>query len=118
MNKLSFITSYIEAWYNKEQEVRFDLSIVKDGTTTIIYGQMIEDYFGKTSVAGCAILSPEDTYNEVTGIKIAFKNLLRSSPLYEDEARQVYSYFRKILYMLPANDLKLEFSLDLASLKV
>lgn len=118
MDKISFIATYREEHSNKEQKVKFNLTLIKDGTTTVIYGQMEDDYYGKTSVSGCSILSPEDTYNEVTGIKIAFKNLLRSAPLWEEESKQVYAYFRKLLYFLPAGDIKIERVVNLQSVSV
>jgi len=109
MDRISFIGTYKEGYTDKIRKVKFDLTLVKDGTTTIIYGQMKEKYRGKTSVAGCAILSPEDTYNEVTGIKTAFKNMVNSAPaLLEEEARQLYSYFRKLIYFLPKEEIKID----------
>ena len=78
----------------------FDLEIVRDVTTTLLYGQMDDQFLGKTSIAGCSMLSPEDTYNELTGLKIAFKNMAFKQ-FSELEARAIYSQFRKYLYLMP-----------------
>lgn len=83
-----------------EEEIKFFLTPIYDGTTTVLYGQMEERNFGKTSVAGCAILSPMDTYNEITGLKVAFKNLV-SSQFRGDIMKQIYSQFRHMLFTTP-----------------
>lgn len=118
MDKISFIATYNDSWRQKETKVKFNLTLVKDGTTTILYGQMDHPCFGKSSVSGCAILSPEDTYNEVTGIKTAFKNLLAGTLFSCKEEKQLYSYFRKLLYFLPAGSIQIERITNLESMKV
>jgi len=85
---------------NRDEKISFRLNLIRNETTTVLYGQMEDDFFGKTSVAGCSILSPEDTYNPVTGLKIAFKNLL-SAQFYGAEFKQLYSQFRHFLYTSP-----------------
>lgn len=80
------------------EEINFTLTPIYDGTTTILYGQMEEKGMGKTSVAGCSILSPTDTYNELTGLKIAFKNLV-STEFSGTAMKQIYSQFRQELFV-------------------
>jgi len=82
---------------NGKSVVAFNVNVKIEGTTTIVYGQMICLVDGKISVAGCSILAPKDTYDELTGIKVAFRNML--SGYYEGNSKQkvIYGAFRKLL---------------------
>lgn len=114
MRSLKFLVKYYDEFKDKEQVVNFDLYAVTVGTTTALFGQMEEEYFGKTSVSGCSILSPEDTYNPQTGLKIAFKNMLKSQRIkfLSSEITSIYSAFRKVMFTYPEGDVNLDYFLE------